>query len=1526
MTTAFPSPLDQKQKPVGAVMVVGGGIAGMQASLDLADAGFKVYLVEKEPAIGGHMAALDKTFPTNDCAMCTISPRLVATSGHRNITVMTDTELLKLDGEAGHFTAAVNHKPRYIDTTKCTACGDCALVCPITLTDIFNGGLSQRKAAYKLYPQAVPNAFAIEKKGIAPCRDACPAGQRAQGYIAMIREGRYAEALRVIKEDNPFPGICGRICNHRCETACNRNLVDEPISIAALKRFVTDTVYAEPYVAPQPAARKFDERVAIIGSGPCGLTAAKDLVQAGYGVTVFEALPVAGGMLRVGVPEYRLPTWIINREIQEILDLGVELRLNTSVDNLDNVFAQGFSSVLIAVGAHEGKKLPIPGANHPDVLVNTIFLRDVRMNNGPDLKDRHVLVLGGGNVAMDCARTALRLGAKKVDMAFLESRETMPANEDEIHEAEEERITFFPSRSFTQILSENGHIRGVEAVDVSFMKFEADGTLTLETVPKSEHRLDCDMVIFAIGQRAGLAFIPEDGSVGITRQRTIAVNPNTFATSRAGVFAAGDATTGTAFVIDAVEAGHRSAENIHKYLRGENLELRHYPDLPVVKMNPTEVAEQIRRGEIRVQPRVKMPALNPEARTHSFEEVNRGFTEEEARAEASRCLQCGVCSECLACYYKCGAGAIYHDQTARMEQIEVGALILASGFELYDARLSGEYGLGRYPNVVTSQQYERILSPSGPYAGHLKRPSDGKEPKRIAWVQCVGSRREDRNWCSAVCCMYATKQTIITQEHAPGTDCTVFYIDFRAYGKGFDAYYERAKSAGVRYIRVMPSTIRQDAATGNLEIQYALPDGRLITETFDMVVLSVGLQAPTGMRHLAEELTVDLNANGFCKTSNLSPVNTSRAGVYVCGPFAEPKDIPETVMSGSAAAAHAMTLLAEGRHTLVAPKVYPPEIDVTGQEPRVGVFVCHCGTNIAGVVDVAAVTQYARDLPNVVVADHSLFTCSSDSQARIKEAIKEYKLNRVVVASCTPRTHEPLFQNAIREAGLNFYLFELANIRDQCSWVHREQPAAATEKAKDLVRMAVAKVRMVEPLQRKSLEFNHDALVIGGGLAGMTAATELAEQGFDVSLVEREGELGGNMRHLHFLLSHAEPQALLRKLVLKTRFYPNIHVFLNSEIATFEGSVGKFKTTIRTRTSAPPFPALRDTSQLPKAEAEKISETMIHHGVVIVATGAKPYQPTEYLYGQDERVVTQLELEDSLANRQSEFVYLKSVVMIQCVGSRTAERPYCSRLCCGQAVKNAMAIKKISPQTEVYILYRDMRTYGLMEASFGKARALGITFLRFDAERPPQMQRQGQRQGTSESGGALQVIVHDEMLDADVALEADRVVLSVAVVPREDAGELAQLLKIPRMADGFFQEAHLKLRPVDFATDGIFLCGMAHYPKKALVESVTQALAAAGRAATVLSNRTIEIEPIISHVDEEKCDGCAYCVDPCPFKAIRLVEYQNEAGQTKKRVVVDETVCKGCGTCQATCPKGAIFVWHFKLDYLRAMTMAALGK
>ena len=1491
----FPTSASKNGKPVGAVMVVGGGIGGMQASLDLADSGFKVYLVEKLPAIGGYMAALDKTFPTNDCAMCTLSPRLVEIANHRNIEVLTDTELLKLDGEAGHFTATVNHTARYIDLKKCTGCGDCAEVCPVVLFDEFNRDLSKRKAVYKLYPQAVPNAYGIEKKGIAPCRDACPAGQRAQGYIAHIREGNYEEALRVIKEENPFPGICGRICNHRCETVCSRNLVDDPINISALKRFVTDKMYEQPYVAPEPAERKYAERVAIIGAGPCGLTAAKDLMLAGYGVTVFEALPVAGGMLRVGVPEYRLPPQIVEREVQEILDLGVDLHLNTRVENLEDLFAEGFEATLIAVGAHEGRRLRIPNANHADAWTAAQFLRDVSLGNAPNLKDRHVLVLGGGNVAYDCARTAVRLGAKQVDVSCLEGRDVMLADEIEIAEGAEEGINLFPGCSFTQILTDNGKITGVEAVNVSFMKFEEDGSLTLETVPNSEHILAGDMVIFATGQGVGLTFIPEGSQVGVTRKRTVEADPNTFATGREGVFAAGDATTGTTYVIDAIAHGHKAAKSIVKFLQGESFISSEQPEVPVVELDPAEVSAKINRGEIEVQPRECTPVLEAQKRQRNFEEVAQGYTEEQARSEAVRCLQCAACAECLSCYYKCAAGAINHEEISHELQIEVGSVILATGFENYDARLSSEYGFGRFPNVITGMQFERVLSPSGPYSGHLIRPSDGHEPKRIAWIQCVGSRQVERNWCSAVCCMHTTKQALIAQEHNPGTESTIFYIDYRAYGKGFEGYYERAKKEGVRYIRAMPSEVKQDPVTNNLEIHYSLPDGSHCVETFDLVVLSVGLQAPSDAKHLANRLGLELTPEGFCETRGTA-IRTTREGVFVCGAFAEPKDIPETIISASGAAAKAMTLLAEGRYTLVQPKEYPPERDVRGEEPRVGVFICRCGSNIAGVVDVQAVVEYAAGLKNVVYAEENMFTCSTDTQARIREAIEEHQLNRVVVASCTPRTHEKLFQSTIREAGLNFYLFEMANIRDQCSWVHRNFPEEATEKAKDLVRMAVAKVRLLEPLQRKSMEFNHDALVIGGGLVGMAAALDLADQNFKVSLIERDKELGGNMRHLHYLLGGVDPQELLRSYVERTTTHPNITTYLNAEIATFEGSLGKFQSTLKSHNGH--------------------DGQVIQHGVTIVATGARPYTPTEYLYGQDKRILMQMELEEQIAHSPDQIKRMQSIVMIQCVGGRNEEHPYCSRLCCAQAVKNALEIKKINPDIEVYVLYRDLRTYGLLEKYYRQARLAEVVFLRFEDDRPPEIT----------VDGALQVRVHDAMLDTEIILDVDEVVLSVATIPQADTADVAQLLKVPRTADGFFQEAHLKLAPVDFANDGIFLCGMAHYPKRVVTESLVQASAAASRASTILSKDMIEIEPTISHIIDEKCDGCAYCVDPCPYKAITLVEYKDEAGVIKKKVVVDEALCKGCGTCMATCPKAAVFVWHFKPEQLFAMTMAALER
>ncbi|HLF26912.1 MAG TPA: FAD-dependent oxidoreductase [Anaerolineae bacterium] len=1547
--------------PVGAVLVVGGGIAGMQASLDLADQGFKVYLVEAKAAIGGHMAQLDKTFPTNDCAMCTISPKLVETGRHLNIDILTNTEVLDVAGAAGDFSVRVRRQPRYIDPAKCIACGDCAKVCPIVIPDPFNEGLAPRHAAYKLYPQAVPNAYAIEKRGIAPCRDACPTRQRAQGYIALIREGRYADALRVIKEDNPFPSICGRICNHRCELACNRNLVDEPLNIHALKRFVADWAYAQPGEPIRRLPQTRPQRAAIIGAGPCGLTTAKDLIMLGYGVTVFEALPVAGGMLRVGVPEYRLPAAIVDREVQDVIDLGVDLRLNTTVNNLDDLFAQGFDAVLIAVGAHEGKKLPIPGADLPEVLVNTQFLRDVRLSNlqSPISKiqnrvvDKRVLVLGGGNVAIDCARTAMRLGAASVAMACLESREKMPAHLWEIAEAEAEGVTLHPARSFKRILDEEGRVAGVECVNVSFMEFDAEGKLALETEPNSEHVIPCDTVIFSIGQRAGLAFIPADAGVGVTRQQTIAVNPNTFAATRPGVFAAGDATTGTAFVVEAVAAGHKVAASIHRYLSGEPLEPKFAPDLPVVKLARSEIDDRLQRGEVHVTPRVPMPLMPVEQRRGSFAEVERGYTEAQARAEAARCLECGICSECLSCVFACGVNAIDHDAVAHDETLRVGAVVLAPGYQAYHAELSEEYGFGRYPNVVTALQFERLLSASGPTSGHVRRPSDQQEPRRIAFLQCIGSRDQQHDYCSAVCCMYATKEAVIAKEHHPELDIRVFMMDMRAFSKGYWSYFERARGRyGIHYTRCRISALRENPVTHNLIVRYSDSDqspvnseqsplstdhGSLLTEEFDLVVLSVGMEISPQVRELGRRLGIELDEYGFCHTAQFNPLETSRPGIYAVGPFREPKDIPESVVEASGAAAAVAAEIGAARFTLTRRSEYPSEREVKGEAPRVGVFVCHCGSNIAGFLDVPQVTAYAGTLPNVAHAESNLYTCSQDSIKHITETVKELGLNRVVVASCTPLTHQPLFQDSIRAAGLNPYLFEMANIRNQCSWVHSNDRAAATTKAADLVRMAVARAALLEPQHTLDVPVQHAALVVGGGVAGMTAALSLAEQGFPVHLVEQAAELGGNLRRVFTTPPVSppraggteegakDPQQVLHRIIEQVQANPSIYLHLGSTVVASSGFMGNFVSVIQ------------------EAGGERQE---VPHGVTILATGAQEYRGPEYGYGTHPRIVTQQEFEALLeskqvhretgeeVNRETGMQVNKetgtpatclpatclpstslpnSIVMIQCVGP--AEK-FCSRICCTVALKNALALKEKKPDAQVVILYKDIRTYGFKERLYQTARERGVIFMRYDDSHKPEAL-------SSDQSAVISVRVWDPILQRGMTLQTDLLVLSMPAVPRADTRDVAKRFKVATDADGFFLEAHVKLRPVDFATNGVFMAGMAHYPKL-LDETLVQAQAAAARAARVLSRESLAAGGRVAVVDEAKCTGCLTCVRICPFNVPKIKANLTGVGGIVGAATIEAAVCQGCGLCVAECPARAIQLLHYTDAQLVAKVHALL--
>jgi heterodisulfide reductase subunit A len=844
------------------------------------------------------------------------------------------------------------------------------------------------------------------------------------------------------------------------------------------------------------------------------------------------------------------------------------------------------------------------------------------------------------------------------------------------------------------------------------------------------------------------------------------------------------------------------------------------------------------------------------------------------------------CLKCELCKNVCKAGAVDFDQKPEVLYIDVGAIILAPGFEEFNPRFKSMYGYSRYSNVLSSIEFERTLSASGPYGGKILRPSDGTVPRRIAFVQCVGSRDAlvGNNYCSSACCMYAIKESVIAMEHTPGVQCTIFFMDMRAFGKEFDAYYNRASEEyKVRFVRSRVSSVHEIPETQNLLVRH-VEEETPKDEEFDLVVLSVGMKPPKRAQELAKILGIKLNKYNFCATETFSPVETSRPGIYVCGAFASPKDIPESVAQASGAAAKAGSMTASGRNKLTVKKEYPPERDVSAEEPRIGVFVCHCGINIGGVVNVPEVVEYARELPNVVYAEHNLYTCSEDTQKGICERIKEHDLNRVIVASCTPRTHEPLFRETVREAGLNIYLFEMANIRDQCSWVHMHQPKEATEKAKDLVRSVVAKARLLKPLPKPMINVVPAALVIGGGLSGMTASLELAKQGFDVHLVEKDKELGGYARKIQYLLGSEDPQKRFKSIVDEVEQNNKIHIYLNSDISDISGYIGNFKTTLNNNGG--------------KKEIE--------HGVVIVATGAMEYKPSEYLYGTDERVLTQHELEEKLARGD---LNAKMVTMIQCVGSRNHDRPNCSRICCGQAVKNALKIKELRPETDVYVLYKDMRTFGFKEDFYREASDEGVVFIRYDDETKPEV---------TEENGKLVVTAWEPVLKTWIPLETDLVILSVATVPNPDNERLAGMLKVPLTKDKFFLEAHMKLRPVDFATDGVFLCGMAHSPKF-IEESIAQACAAAARAATVLSKTALEMEGSIASVDQELCSGCKICSSVCAYNAIEI-EQKSERPVAK----VLEALCKGCGVCGSSCPTKAITLGHFTNEQIMAQVKATL--
>jgi len=1480
---AIPSANFEAEK-VGAVLVVGGGIAGIQASLDLAESGYFVYLVESSPAIGGVMAQLDKTFPTNDCSMCILSPKLVECGRHLNIETMTYSDVLDIRGEPGHFRATIRRKPRYVDSAKCTGCGECPDVCPVRITSEFDEGLVDRKAIYRPYAQAFPNIFTIDKRDRPPCMMACPAGVNVQGYVALISQGKYDEALQLIMESLPLPGVLGRICPHPCEAECNRVSLDDPIAVCDLKRFVADR--AERKSPPEKEERA--EEVAIIGSGPAGLSAAYYLSLEGYRVTIFEKLPSPGGMLRTGIPEYRLPRHVLDGEIEFIQSLGVEIKTNTSVGkdvSIEELFSQGFKALFIATGAYRDLRLEIPGEDGQGVIPGLAFLGAINSGQGVEVGAR-TAIIGGGNVAIDAARSALRIGATEVTILYRRSREEMPANDEEIEEALSEGIEIQYLTAPNLIIPKEKGETEVRCIRMRLGEPDETGRRRPIPIEGSEFSVEVDTVIPAIGQAPDLAFVSPEMRIELTEGGRLRVDPVTLQTSREGIFAGGDAVSGPAYAIEAVAAGKEAAISIHRYLTGRDLREGREP----ASWQKADVDDLLARAQ--KAPRERVALLPLQGRRDGFQEVRLALSEEAALREAQRCLNCGLCSECLQCVSVCKAEAIDHGMGEEIFDIEVGSVILSPGFDEFDATGLASYGYGRYPNVITSIQFERILSASGPHQGVLLRPSDGKPPRKIAWIQCAGSRdmtgQNGNEYCSAVCCMYAIKEAVIAKEHQEEVQPTIFYMDIRCQGKDFDAYFERAKREhGVRFVRCMISRVAERPRSKDLTISYIDENQQVVKEEFDLVVLSVGLTPPKGARELAERLGLEFDSYGFCKTHEFSPLTTSRPGIYVCGAFQGPKDIPETVAQASGAASSASSALASVRGTLVREKEYPPEKDISEEEPRIGVFVCHCGINIGGVVDVPEVREFAKGLQDVVYVEENLYTCSQDTQEKIKQAVEEHDLNRVLVASCSPRTHEPLFQETIREIGLNKYLFEMSNIRDQCSWVHMHEPEEATEKAKELVQMAVAKARLSKPLEEPVAEVIDKGLVIGGGLAGMTCALELADQGFDCYLLEKGSELGGNLSHITETLEGNNVQQLLQKTVQDVTDHPRIHVFTNTEVTGFSGYIGNFKTAIRNHDGA---------------------EEEFEHGAVVVATGAEELKPSEYLYGQDDRIMTQREFEEMIAREENSLSESKVIAMIQCVGSRTEERPNCSRICCGLAIKNALKIKEKDPQAKVYILYRDIRTYGLMEKYYTKARNEGITFIPYDPQDKPQV---------SIEAGSINLSFLEPITNQRMVLNPDRLVLSAGIIPRSN-DELARLLKVPLTEDGFFLEAHMKLRPVDFATDGIFLAGMAHFPKT-ISESISQAKAAAARAGTLLSKGYVSVLPIISSVDEAKCIGCGLCESLCAYSAIRVRE--TDHGDKAETIAAS---CKGCGVCSASCPQKAITMKHFSDEELIAQIEALM--
>ena len=1286
-------------------------------------------------------------------------------------------------------------------------------------------------------------------------------------------QGKHREALELFKQEHPFPGSCGRVCHHPCETECTRGDLDDPLAIQHLHRYLSDLDLDSDNPFVPEITGDFTEKVAIIGSGPAGLTTAYYLAIKGYKVTIFEKLPVKGGMMAVGIPEYRLPKQELEKEIAIIEKLGVEIK--TSVEfgkdiTLESLKKDGFESLFLATGLHGSRKLGIEGEDIERVLPGVSFLRDAALDKVDSIKGK-VVVIGGGNVACDVALTARRLGSGDVTMICLENREEMPAWDYEIEEVLEENVKIINSLGPAKIIGKDDKVSGIEFKKCTSV-FDDQKRFNPQYDEKDLTAIDADYVIVAIGQSGEFDFSDKE-SISITNRGGLEADSLTYQTPIDWVFAGGDAVYGPRSVVDAVACGKEAAESIHRFIQKEDL------------TKDREKIFEFEKPDVAGEPlidRVVPDTIGIKEREGNFQEITFGLSEEKMQDEVARCLSCGICSECYQCVDACLANAIDHEAIDVTRELNVGSVIIASGTKAFDPSGMGDtYMYKRSPNVMTSLEFERILSAGGPTMGHLVRPSDEKEPDKIAWLQCVGSRDTNRcnnGYCSSVCCMYAIKDAMIAKEHSEkDLDCAVFNMDIRTFGKDYEKYYLRGRDeSNIRFVKSRIHSVVENRETGDLILNYADETGAMQTEEFDMVILSVGLEVSDSTIALAERIGIDLDKYNFAKTSTFNPLETSRKGVFVSGAFQGPKDIASSVTEASGAACAAGMKIAAARNTCTKSVEVPAQRDVSGEDPRIGVFVCKCGINIAGIVDVPGVEEYAKTLPGVVYTGQNLFTCSEDAQNLIKDIIDEHQLNRVVVASCTPKTHEGIFMDTLEQAGLNKYLFEMANIRNQDSWMHFHMPDQATDKAKDLVKMAVARAATLNPLHEKRIPVTRKALVIGGGIAGMNAAKGLGDQGYEVVLVEKEKELGGLGNKLYTTIEGDNIREYVKELSKEIEDHEKIEILKQALVVSFSGYKGNFTTEL--------------------IVGPTMYERKIDHGVVIIATGATEYKPDQYLYNESDNILTQMELTELIEEKGVRD--LKQVVMIQCVGSRDDNNPNCSRICCQGAIKNALHIKEENPNTAVFILYRDIRTYAMLEEYYTEARNKGVLFFRFDSENPPQV-------AIAENG--IEVTFKDHILGKNLVVETDLLALSAGMVPT-DTEELASIIKTGRDSAGYFIEAHVKLRPVDSATEGIFICGTAHGPKL-ISETIAQAMAAASKATTFLAQEYLTLSAVTAEVDPDLCASCLICVRSCSYD----VPVINEEGKS----YIDPALCHGCGVCAAECPAKAIKLnWYEDVQLL----------